>query len=714
MSQKLRYLLIFVLLLLLSSGCSFFKTDTFPPTITPESEIPTPAPQPSSTPPASTEVPIPDLTVSTPAPVVIITDGLIPFLTPGQDLTISFVHMVNATEGWAVGNAGDNCDHILRTDDGGNTWWDTSPPESVPESADETKQAEVYFLDLENAWVSYQPYSNVWRTVDGGRTWQPATTGESVYLGATLMFADEDNGWLMKSHDAAMHHEYVSLYRTTSGGTYWEEIFGPTTSDELQSFSKTGMVFVDSNHGWVSRDSGGVKPGAFIDTTTDGGATWQSINLPPPNDNPDKFNDEYCSMRSPTLFSTSSGALVVTCKRYDDDEKVITHYLFSTADGGQTWNRADYPGGELQFISRNIAYALGRDIHKSLNGGQTWTDIPPVDWYGQFSFVNENLAWAVAQSEQEFALMKTIDGCNTWAEIQHQIITTDLPPRSVETGPSIIRPISDESEQIAFISYRGTNDNDISDIYLMNIDGSGLLKITDSSGHIEGFCWSPDGQRITFDTNRDGNGEIYLINVDGTGLYRMTTITHWDGDPSWSPDGSRIAFTSSRDGDTTIYVMNVDGSNVQKLIKGRNPAWSPDGSEIAFAVFFEGIYMINADGSNVRKLTDSSEHGFDWYPAWSPDGSRILFASNRHSPGDALTDLVYIVNYDGSGIGQLTFSGWGMPPWAWSPDGSRIAYSKGFYTHAKLFIMDANGTNQTPLMEDNEGLHPLWRPPHDE
>lgn len=713
MSQKLRYFLIFILFLLISSGCTTSDTDVFPPTITPVMEKPTSPPLPSSIPPTSTEKPIPDLAIITPTPMMSITDNPIPYLTPGQDLTIAFVHMINATKGWAIGNVGDDCDHILRTDDGGNTWWDTSPPEPEPESAEETKRAEAFFLDLENAWVSYKPYSIVWRTVDGGRTWQPAATGEPGNLGAILMFADKDDGWLMKSHDAGMHHEYVSLYKTTSGGAYWEKIFDPYTSDELQSFSKTGMVFVDSNHGWVSRDSGGVMPGAFVDATTDGGATWHSINLPPPNDNPDKFVDEYCSMHSPTLFSTSSGALIVTCKLYDDDGKVITHYLFSTTDGGQTWKRLDYPGGDLQFISQSVAYALSRDIYKSRNGGQTWIKIKAVKWAGQFSFVNEDLAWAVAQSGQEFALVKTNDGCGTWEEINPQIVTSDLPPRGVEADPSLSGPVGGGSGQIAFISYRGTTDNYISDIYLMNIDGSGLTKITDSSGYIENFCWSPDGQRIAFDTNRDGNSEIYLINVDGTGLFKMMTNSHRDVDPSWSPDGSRIAFTSDRDGDDAIYIMNADGSNVQRLTEGKTPAWSPDGSKIAFAVFYDGIYVIDANGSNVRKLTDSSEHGFDWHPAWSPNGSKILFASNRQSPGDALTDLVYIMNYDGSGIGQLTFHGWGMPPWAWSPDGTMIAYTVGFGSGANLFIMDAYGMNQMPLMGDNEGLHPLWRSNND-
>ncbi len=59
---------------------------------------------------------------------------------------------------------------------------------------------------------------------------------------------------------------------------------------------------------------------------------------------------------------------------------------------------------------------------------------------------------------------------------------------------------------------------------------------------------------------RDGNFEVYVMNVDGSGQVRLTNNPAWDGDPTWSPDGSQIAFQSFRDGNWEIYVMNADGS----------------------------------------------------------------------------------------------------------------------------------------------------------
>jgi TolB protein len=69
--------------------------------------------------------------------------------------------------------------------------------------------------------------------------------------------------------------------------------------------------------------------------------------------------------------------------------------------------------------------------------------------------------------------------------------------------------------------------------------------------------FSPDGRRIAFSSTTDGNAEIYVMNSDGSGLLRITRHTAEDSSPHWSPDGLRIIFSSSRGGKYAIYEVEL-------------------------------------------------------------------------------------------------------------------------------------------------------------
>lgn len=104
--------------------------------------------------------------------------------------------------------------------------------------------------------------------------------------------------------------------------------------------------------------------------------------------------------------------------------------------------------------------------------------------------------------------------------------------------------------------------------------------------------------------------------------------------PAFSPDGRRIAYMSNADGDYDIYVVDLEAGTRVRLTDapGRDgtPVWSPDGSKIAFQSFRDGhsqIYVMDADGANPRNVTRSPRH--DEHPFWSADSERILFVSDR-------------------------------------------------------------------------------------
>ena len=91
----------------------------------------------------------------------------------------------------------------------------------------------------------------------------------------------------------------------------------------------------------------------------------------------------------------------------------------------------------------------------------------------------------------------------------------------------------------------------------MGADGGDVRRLTHHPKMDYWPVWSPDGKRIAFTSNRDGNYEIYLMNADGSGQRNLTNHPAADNFASWSPDGRRLAFISNRAGGYNIYVMDV-------------------------------------------------------------------------------------------------------------------------------------------------------------
>jgi Tol biopolymer transport system component len=260
------------------------------------------------------------------------------------------------------------------------------------------------------------------------------------------------------------------------------------------------------------------------------------------------------------------------------------------------------------------------------------------------------------------------------------------------------------------------------EIYSSGADGSGATNLTEEAGLFSDDrdpAWSPDGTRIAFSSLREGefesSSDIYVMNEDGTGRIRLTNSSDVEGEPTWSPDGTRIAYTRCcPGGNSEIFAMNADGTSVTNLTDhpgwDSSPAWSPDGGSIAFDtnrddVDASEIYVMNPDGTDQRNLTSS---GFqDFSPAWSPDGSRIAFVSD----GEDWNEDIYVVNRDGSGRSRLTTRTEVELAPGWSADGSRIAFSSYEAGNPEIFVMQADGTGAVNITNSSPvERNPAWRP----
>src|SRR5437667_6655635 len=191
----------------------------------------------------------------------------------------------------------------------------------------------------------------------------------------------------------------------------------------------------------------------------------------------------------------------------------------------------------------------------------------------------------------------------------------------------------------------------------MNVDGSGQTRLTvnTASDRLAPLnpAWSPDGTKIAFSTNRDGNYEIYTMNADGSGPTRLTSNAADDASPTWSHDGTKIAFVRYLGGGNyEIYVLDADlchectGTGPTNLSQSASadlePAWSPDGTKIVFASNRDGnyeLYTINPDGTGVTRLTRNTVS--DREPSWQPISVTPL-------PGISINDVTLTEGVSGT------------------------------------------------------------------
>ncbi|HYP41182.1 MAG TPA: right-handed parallel beta-helix repeat-containing protein, partial [Chloroflexia bacterium] len=270
-------------------------------------------------------------------------------------------------------------------------------------------------------------------------------------------------------------------------------------------------------------------------------------------------------------------------------------------------------------------------------------------------------------------------------------------------------PLSPQASngRIAFRTDRDGN----AEIYVMNQDGTGQTRLTNTLAVDSQPSWSPNGLKIAFMSDRDGNQEIYVMDQDGTNQTRITNNSTDDRLPAWSPDGFKIAFVSLRDGSEEIYTMDADGTDQRRLTLNATidttPDWSPNSLKIAFTKMGNSDYdvlVMDAGGAHLTSVTNAASNQND--PSWSPNGVQIAYEDLASGDFE-----IAVIDEDGSNQTALTNNAFleGAP--SWSPDGSKIAFFTDRDGNREIYVMNKNGTGQTRLTNNTASdTLPDWGP----
>ena len=324
--------------------------------------------------------------------------------------------MFNELDGWGVSDT-----DIVRTNDGGVTWYNVTPP-----AIEETGfGVDLFALDAEHAWMQKPDFSNypnsgfLYRTTDGGLTWK----GSGVpFSRGDIYFLDEENGWMLADLGVGAGSNAVAVFQTTDGGFTWEQTYtnDPNQPNALDSLPLSGIksdiVALDMNTAWVS----GVvyAPGeVYLYRTDEGGRHWTRVVLPLPDGAQNfELGIDDGQMK---LISARHGFIAM---RLSGESTQTAVYV--TSDSGDTWSLMPTiinGAGETEFLSDEEAIVYdGEQFYVTRDGARTWVTVAPDILFGEtfayMEFVNTMSGWVITldPTTNHRSLYRTSDGGATW------------------------------------------------------------------------------------------------------------------------------------------------------------------------------------------------------------------------------------------------------------------------------------------------------------
>lgn len=205
------------------------------------------------------------------------------------------------------------------------------------------------------------------------------------------------------------------------------------------------------------------------------------------------------------------------------------------------------------------------------------------------------------------------------------------------------------------------------DIYMADLNGKIVKKLTNTSGYDAEATLSPDGTKMLFTSTRNGDLDLYVMNLKTGETKQVTNTLGYDGGAWFSADGKKIVWRASRPKaeeevkeykdllkenlvaptQMEVFIANADGSNARQITLLGQANWAPNFLPDGRVIFCSNheyqrgfpfnMYTMNADGSHIEKV--SRDKGFDAFPMFSYNGKRIIFCSNRNNGGTRDTNI---------------------------------------------------------------------------